>query len=322
MIRVTAHSRLHFGLLSPAADTSWANIDSEPTMPSRRFGGVGLMIEDPNLVLSIEPAKHWTATGPMSERALNFANGFGAQISELSPHTIIVEEAPPAHSGLGSGTQLGLTVAKALAVAAGNLDWTSVELARRVGRGLRSAVGVHGFERGGLIVEAGKRGDEAVAPLIISASLPEAWRIVVVLPEHRPVMFGAPELAAFEGLAANPDAAESLCRLVLLGMLPALREVDCRAFGEAVYDFNARVGELFASVQRGRYAGMRCSEIVSFLRGIGISGVGQSSWGPALFAIVEDSDRAASIANQLRERFGSATAWVTRPAGPAEVTTG
>ena len=44
MIRVSTASRLHFGLLSLAADGEecWPNLHGEPTLPMRRFGGVGL----------------------------------------------------------------------------------------------------------------------------------------------------------------------------------------------------------------------------------------------------------------------------------------
>jgi len=323
MIRVQAHARLHFGLLSPAVVDSWPNIDGDEVVPARRFGGVGLMIEEPRLVLRAEPAREWSATGTMAERALEMVERVcdAHCPPQPSPLALTIETAVPEHAGFGSGTQLGMAVAKVIAVAAGHADWGAVDLARRVGRGLRSGIGVYGFEHGGLIVEAGKRADEPVAPLIAREIPPEAWRIVVVLPESTPGIHGGPERAAFEELAVQPDATDSLCRLVLLGMLPALREKDCRAFGEALYDFNSRVGELFAAAQGGRYANSLCSEIIRFLRGIGVAGVGQSSWGPGLFAIVEDAARAEDVARRIRQRFSTRGIWVTRPAGPAVVTT-
>ena len=88
--------------------------------------------------------------------------------------------------------------------------------------------------------------------------------------------------------------------LVLLGMLPALMERDLDTFGEALHDFNARAGEVFAPVQGGTYAGRRVEEIVTFFRRRGVRGVGQSSWGPAVFAILGDEERAADLAQRLR----------------------
>ncbi len=95
-----------------------------------------------------------------------------------------------------------------------------------------------------------------------------------------------------------------LCRLVLLGLLPALAQDDFCAFGEALYDFNARVGEVFAPVQGGRYASPRSAEIVAFVRQQRIRGVGQSSWGPTVFALTEHEMQAQELAHRLRERFG------------------
>jgi beta-RFAP synthase len=322
MIAVRAASRLHFGLLSPGDGEPWPDLDGRAALPARRFGGVGLMVEEPSVLMHIEPASFWTAAGPMDERALCFAHEFRNSTPGLAPHAILVDRVPAGHSGLGIGTQLGLAVAKALAVATGHPDWGVLELARRVGRGRRSAIGIHGFEHGGLIVEAGKRGVEPVAPLLAREELPEPWRVLVILPQCGPGLHGAAEQMVFTGMKLAPAVTEALCRLVLLGMLPAIREGDCRVFGEAVYDFNARVGELFAAAQGGRYAHPRCAEVIAFLRVNGVVGVGQSSWGPALFAIVEDADRAEHLAALVRDRYGdSVKTWVTRPAGPASVTT-
>ena len=77
-----------------------------------------------------------------------------------------------------------------------------------------------------------------------------------------------------------------MCRLVLIELLPALAARDLNAFGEALYEFNARAGDAFAPAQGGRYSGPAVANCVARLRARGITGVGQSSWGPTVFAIV------------------------------------
>src|SRR5437867_3065524 len=106
------------------------------------------MIDQPGLSVRLESADQWRASGPLADRALELARRFVATLppDAVEPHRIIVESTPPEHVGLGTGTQLGLAVAKTLAIAHGHSDWDAVELARRVGRGARSAVGVHGFQ--------------------------------------------------------------------------------------------------------------------------------------------------------------------------------
>jgi beta-RFAP synthase len=270
------------------------------------------MVQAPGLELTAAPAASWSAEGPLAERALALAQQFARTLPEARPHRLTVDRCAPEHAGLGTGTQLGLAVARALAAAHG-LDLGAVELARRVGRGRRSALGVHGFARGGFLIEAGKRGAEAVAPLAARQDFPEEWRVVLVLPPWGQGLHGAAEGRALEGLhdgswpLAQTDA---LCRLALLGMLPALAERDLRGFGEALYDFNRRVGEAFRPVQGGTYAHPPAAEVAAFVRGQGVPGVGQSSWGPALFAVSGDAERAADLRRRLCERFGLADAEV------------
>src|SRR5262249_11120975 len=119
-------------------------------------------------------------------------------------------------------------------------------------------------------------------------------------------LHGMAERKAFEHLETlGPIAlqAEALCRLVLLEMLPALAQRDVTAFGESLHEYNARAGEAFAAIQGGTYASPTVAEVVGFLRREGIRGVGQSSWGPAVFAVTADEDRAGSLVGRLCARF-------------------
>jgi beta-RFAP synthase len=312
MLGVQAYSRLHFGVLRLEGEMTAAAARA----PARWFGGVGLMIEQPCLRLTVEPADTWLAKGPLAARALALARRFEEMtrqeenVAALPPQVVRVEYAMPEHAGLGSGTQLALSIARALAVS-WDLLGDLLTLARRTGRGQRSALGVHGFEQGGLLVEAGKRSPEALAPLVAHLPFPQDWRIVLALPsEGRPStgLHGRDETEAFARLATAPLApgrTEALCRLVLLGLLPAVVERDVAAFGEALYEFNVRVGEAFAPVQGGVYASESVAQLVAFVQLQGVRGVGQSSWGPTVFAVVGDEDRAQHLAARLRQHYAA-----------------
>src|SRR5205814_7664520 len=61
VVQITAPSRLHFGLWSLGGG------------PGRQFGGVGAMIDQPQLQLVIEPAEQLEASGDSAERVIGFA---------------------------------------------------------------------------------------------------------------------------------------------------------------------------------------------------------------------------------------------------------
>lgn len=293
---VRTASRLHFGLLSLAADGDrWPDRAGRLTFAARRFGGVGLMVDRPGIVLRVEPAAEWSATGPLAARALEFAHSVVNSVAErLPPRHLTIESAPQEHQGLGTGTQLGLAVSRSLLA-----SWEKTEdapaMAQRVQRGVRSSLGVHGFALGGFLVEAGKTSED-LSPLIARLDFPADWRIMLLLPEDAPGRHGPAERAAFERLSAPVAETDALCRLVLLGLLPALQAHDFAGFSDAVFDFNARVGALFAPVQGGVYASPRVAELVAILRARGVRGVGQSSWGPGVFAVFPT----AAAAERLR----------------------
>lgn len=308
MIRVTAPNRLHFGLFHVPADEPerWPGIDGEPGAPVRMFGGVGLMIDHPGLVVVTRPAASWQFEGFLASRAQAFAHRFLATLgAPPQPLQLLVERCPTEHTGLGVGTQLGLAVAKALATATGNADLTALDLAKRVGRGERSAIGVHGFDRGGLIVEPGKTPAEAVSPLLTRVLLPEEWRVVVLVPNVSTHWHGGREQQAFveaRSLPRPPGLTDALCRIALLGILPAAVAGDLDAFGAAVYEFNRRAGEPFAAAQGGPYAGPVVAELIAAIRRAGVRGVGQSSWGPSVFAVVESQEKAVSLLKHFQGR--------------------
>jgi beta-RFAP synthase len=313
MFRVRTPSRLHFGLLSLGCDAlvRWPDRQGDATLPARRFGSVGLMIEAPGVQISAQPAADWSAEGPLATRALSAAQRFAASWTEakIIPCRLCIEDAAPEHAGLGTGTQLALAAAQLVGKINRLPCLEMADLTRRTGRGLRSALGTHGFGQGGFLVDGGKGATEALAPLVVRHPFPDTWSVVLAIPPVNPGLHGHDELQAFgELLARTQDlpGTEALCRLVLLGMLPALAEHDVQAFGEALYDFNARVGEVFAPVQGGLYADAQVAEIVAWVRSQGVTGVGQSSWGPAVFAVLADADHARHLAAGLRRQFGLA----------------
>ena len=287
---VRAPSRLHFGLIS------WGG-------QGRQFGGAGVMIDTPAVVVRGTAADEFKTSGEAAQRVAEFAAHWQAVTHQpmLPPLQIHVETLGVPHSGLGSGTQLALATAVLLQHGSQQTVDSIEQLAALVGRGRRSAVGTYGFAYGGLIVERGKLAHEAISPLDQRLELPRDWRFVLIRPNADLGLHGADEHRAFAALPAVPvETANHLNRLLDDQLLPAAKTGDFTRFSESLYEYGYRSGICFASAQGGAYRGPRLTKLVELVRSLGVSGVGQSSWGPTLFAAVPDDRAAHELVTQLR----------------------
>jgi beta-RFAP synthase len=292
MVIVSTPARLHFGLLR------FEQADG----PS--FGGLGMMIAEPRWTVQIEPATEWSVEGPDRERAAELVRRLW---KELSPNH--AQDAPPAlrinvvsaiplHHGFGGGTQLALAIAAGMRHLLGLPQATAVELALLTGRGKRSAVGTHGFLHGGLIWETGWQPGEPLGTLAARVRVPIPWRVLLVTPNSASGLSGQIELDAFSRLP--PVAAATTARLIHLANqqnMPSAERGAFNEFSEAVYQYGRLAGECFASVQGGPYASPEIAKCVDAIRQLGVHGVGQSSWGPSLFAFTENDEHANWLAD-------------------------
>jgi beta-RFAP synthase len=285
---------LHFGVL----DLRGAR--------GRWFGGVGAAIERPTLLVSAAPAETLVARGEDAERAREFAALFLAHHQLRAGAVVHVHRALPSHVGLGSGTQLALAVARALAELYG-VERDARSLATAVGRGKRSAIGTWTFDDGGLIVEGGRRAKaEDCGPLIARMPIPSSWRCVVVIPEGPPGISGAGEAEAFSRLPAPPERdVERVAHIVLMALLPSLADADLAGFGRALSEVQEITGHWFAPVQGGTFAPGASADLVRRLAEWGAAGVGQSSWGPAVYGIVDGDEAMNRLADRVVDGMGS-----------------
>jgi beta-ribofuranosylaminobenzene 5'-phosphate synthase len=292
-VSVEAPARLHFGVLDLRGHRG------------RRFGGIGAAVPTPSALVEATRAESLTAEGPDSGRAQAFAARYLKAAGLSGGLHLKVHRAIPGHVGLGSGTQLALAVARAVAELYGQ-PAEPVTLARRVGRGMRSAIGTWTFALGGFVLEGGRREDrDDIAPLISRLPIPPAWRAVIVIPEGRPGLSGEAETAALGSLPAPSEReVERVAHLVLMQLLPALADADVIAFGSALTEIQRITGGWFAAAQGGTFAPGATRDLVDLLARFGASGVGQSSWGPTAYGIVPNPESARDLAQRVRARLG------------------
>lgn len=288
-VQIETGARLHFGL-----------VDTSPP-----FGGCGVMIDGFGAVVKACSASSFAVEGLDSMRVTAIARRLSDAMdwTDLPRCQVQVIERPLAHSGLGSGTQLSLATAEAMCRCL-QLNVPDDVLASQIAkRGLRSAVGIHGYFSGGLIVE-GSSGD--VLPTPINAcrhhlELPSEWRVVVMLPRRTSeVICGDNEVQQFDQLrAGSTKVNHHLHQLLNEQLMPAARDGIFNVFADTVQQYNRLSGELFEAVQGGSYNGAVVQDLVDQAIERGGRGIGQSSWGPAVFAWFENEDSAESFVDRM-----------------------
>jgi len=292
---VEAPGRLHFGVLDLRGGLG------------RWFGGIGTAAPAPTLLISAYPSDTVEVSGDDADRAAGFAREFLTYHGLEAGVRLFLHRTLPAHSGLGSGTQLALAIARAMAELY-DIKADASGLARAVGRARRSAIGTWTFSGGGLVLEGGRRRDgNGVAPLLARIPFPPTWRCIVVIPKATPGISGADETAAFDEIPQPSERdVEHVSHLVLMALLPALAEADLATFGAALNRIQTTTGQWFASVQGGPFAIGASEELVRRMSELGAIGVGQSSWGPAVYGIVEGDEAATRLADRIRTTLNGA----------------
>jgi beta-ribofuranosylaminobenzene 5'-phosphate synthase len=290
-VRIEAPARLHLGF-----------IDVSGTL-GRRFGSLGLTIEELTTSLILRRAPHFDARGPQAERASVYLRRLLDDYDPPVSAALELQRAIPEHVGLGSGTQLALAVGRAFA-ALFDVPISNAALAARLDRGARSGIGIGAFEQGGFVLDGGRGASGSYPPLIARLEFPPSWRVLLVFDRSQRGLFGEAERAAFRALQAFPQGkAAHLAHLTLMRLMPALAEQDYASFGETIGEIQRTVGDYFSQAQGGRFTSARVGAVLSWLESKGIAGVGQTSWGPTGFAVLESQVRAHALLVEGRERF-------------------
>ena len=291
---IQAPSRIHFGLFGGPRDSGLS------------YGGLGAMVSNPGLEIQIEPAETREYLGNQASRLQAFAENWFAytKVCPEKEFRLRLNHAPSSHIGLGTGTQMGLSVSALLY----RFYFAEVppvrSLAKSVGRGFRSAVGTYGFQHGGFIVDSGKSSDNELASLDFQCDIPETWRLLLLQTSNPDGLSGNKEAEVFQqarNRMANHQA--ELISLTRETILPALLQADFDTFAEAIYQFGKTSGSYFAEIQGGPFNGKRITEMIQIARQLGIKGVGQTSWGPTIYLLAPSQADAEKVAQLLREHL-------------------
>lgn len=288
---VTTGCRLHFTLIDMNADLG------------RVDGGIGVALKKPGWKVEVSKARKWEVD-PLASPVVELLK---ERIKPKGKFKVKVSGSIPVHVGLGSQTQLSLAIATGMTAFIRSKPGVR-ELARLVGRGGTSGIGVTAFEKGGLILDGGHRYSEkggflpsrysrsGPPPVLATYPFPKDWFFVIGVPKGKQI-FGKDEAKAFKDHTPVPrKEVGAVARLVLLKLLPALVEQDLESFGQAIQ----RIQELGFKRIENRLQGESVKRLQQYMIKRGATGAGLSSFGPACFCMVDSKVAAKKMATDLK----------------------
>lgn len=276
---VRTGARLHFGPFSVSGDRG-------------SFGGVGMMIAEPGFEVTVSksPGNRFEGPAEYRERVDDLVGRLNRLrvTADKGGYDVQLGRVIPRHAGLGSGTQLALALAAATDRLEGRDAGPVEALARSLGRGRRSAIGVHGFRWGGFLVDAGKESAASLGRLQERMDFPQEWLVLLWTPQDVAGLSGDDESSAFRDIPGMPVETTAFLKAAAARMSAAITRRDSTSFSTALWEYGTAVGEYFAPAQGGVFSHPRAREVVDWLRERGVRGVAQSSWGPTLAAVLAD----------------------------------
>lgn len=292
-IHLTSPARLHLGVIDLSG------------IHGRLYGSIGVAVDNPCVEI-------------LAERSDGVKVRFGKNVERINAGDIIrrvlrqcgidggakvtLVKSIPSHIGLGSTTQLSLSIAMAITKLYG-VKTSTIEMAKMLGRGSVSGIGTAAFERGGFIVDGGvDKKQKTIPPVIFQHAFPESWYFVIATPDVKRGLSEKAEAKVFKKASAGTRHARKICHLVIMKMLPSLIEQNIDEFGSALTEIQKNVGAAFAPYQEGVFHSKATEDIIKFMLRSGAKGAGQSSWGPSAYAVIDGGKAARGLKTEV-QRF-------------------
>jgi beta-ribofuranosylaminobenzene 5'-phosphate synthase len=267
-------------------------------------GGVGITLDEPNIVLEAERSENLTVVGDNenADRARAAAQATREHYG-LGGARLSIRGGYRMHVGLGGGTQLGIAAGKAVSELY-NRSATAREIASIINRGGTSGIGTAAFEVGGFIIDGGHSfgpGREKAdfrpssaskgvrpPPVVARHDFPMDWKIVLAIPDIPKGAHGGREVDIFREYCPVPLAdVHELCYQVMVRMMPSLMEADLDEFGSAVN----RIQELGFKKIEVMLQHPLVRRLMEQMREAGAACAGLSSFGPTVYAITDTQTR-------------------------------
>jgi beta-ribofuranosylaminobenzene 5'-phosphate synthase len=309
VVVVASRARIHCGLLNTSG------------LYGRVDGGLGFSVDSPRWELEVG-AFDLLDQDEVPQEIADAVSGAVIKLRRLwglPPFAVRVRNGIAPHAGLGSKTALLLAIGRAASMLA-STKIATVALARLLGRGGTSGIGVHCFDRGGLVWDAGHAyiGKKAFAPSSASRAdppsaivqMPVKWLSVVHFRFAPSSIHGDAERRAFrrECPTSNNDTVQALVAvssLILPGVLDrrdehlqrGLRILQETGFKKVEWEYQDFLTRAF----RRYWASSKEPETLCL-----------SSFGPTMFVLTTNPRRALARINGFGEQLQHLTVtWVS-----------
>jgi len=321
-LRITAPCRIHLSLIDENGYTG------------RVDGGIGLMLDRPNVVLevsnsadefTIECNKYYKeSVHVINEKASKIFKYFHISNKNFHFH---LKRYYPSHVGLGSKTQLSLAIATAITNLK-RLNPSTEDLTKLVERGGTSGIGWRGFETGGFILDGGHdfgkgREKETFLPSSASSSanpaltifrynIPENWSFVLVIPNVQKGAYGDEEISVFQNYAPIPrNEVNEVSHQIIMKIIPGIIKNDLKCFGEGLKRIQS-IG--FKKIEIDLQHEV-VKDLIKFFEEYGLKAYGMSSFGPSVIGVVESDSEAEILLREVQknQKNGGGHIYICKP---------
>ncbi len=278
---INAPARIHIGFL---------DLDKNS---NRKYGSLGLTISDFSYKIKIENSNRITVNcrnQELKSKIKKIINAFNKKKKILGCKITVLNEIP-IHRGLGSGTQLALSVGYLISKL-NKIRINTDQMAINLSRGIRSGIGIESFKYGGFNVDVGKLKGSFTPPLnILNIKWPKKWKILLILDTNLVGTHGKKEDQEFRDLKKiNISQVNLNCKSLLMNIIPGLIEKNFDEFSKGLRVIQNNMSKIFYG-NVNKFASNAIEQIFMNLKKKGIISFGQSSWGPTGFIFFENSKK-------------------------------
>jgi len=285
---ISTPARLHLGFI---------NLDFNKL---RDFGSLGLTIDTFKTVIEAEESKKFLINGKNSSKVEEIIKLLSKTYT-LKPCKLNIKHTIPEHVGLGSGTQLALSISTIL-FHISNKELDIEEFAKITNRGKRSSIGINCFKSGGFFVDAGrKKKSKELSPIIFRQFWPNSWRIILITDPSDQGLYGKRENNEFDKIGMNKNFTTSEnCEALITNIIPGIIEKDFEMFCDGIQIIQRNTASKFSKAQGGMFSSKKIGKIFNVLEKNGMKGYGQSSWGPTSFIFCKDFAHKKEILKKIK----------------------